>query len=226
VGDVLALLDRLPDHNGVSLVINGSGSTKLDAAAVPVPGVIPVVKPASGLAPALENHAFRLTPVGPDDTGFLYALAVRPETGFRWRYRGAPPPAERFAADLWAQVLVQYVVRRTADGEPLGHVVAYGAELVHGHCFLGAVFTPEHSGRGYAAESVAMFVRYLFHTFPLRKVYLEIPGFNWAQLSSAAGGLFEVEGVLRGHDYYAGRYWDKYLCAIYPPEYPPDERPA
>ena len=128
-----------------------------------------------------------------------------------------PPPPDRFAADLHAQVLVQFVVRATDSGEPAGLVVAYAADLAQGHAYVAAAFAPGRSGTGLAADIGAVFIRYLFHTFPLRKLYLEVPGFNWPQLRSAAGRLFHVEGVLRGHDYYAGRHWDRYLCAIYPP---------
>jgi hypothetical protein len=45
---------------------------------------------------------------------------------------GRPPPPDRFAADLWSQVLVQYVVRTHSD-EPVGQVVAYAADLAAGH---------------------------------------------------------------------------------------------
>jgi RimJ/RimL family protein N-acetyltransferase/aryl carrier-like protein len=168
------------------------------------------------LVPVLDGQAFRLTPVEPNDTGFLYALAVQPETGFRWRYRGAPPPPDRFAVDLWKHTLVQYVARRTTDGQPVGHVVAYGADRDMHHVYLGAAFQPRYAGTGLAAQIVAVFVRYLFHTFPLRKIYLEVPGYNWAQVQSGEDQLFRVEGVLRDHYYYAGGYWDHIVCAIYP----------
>jgi RimJ/RimL family protein N-acetyltransferase len=221
VDDVLRLLDPLPAGQRTTLVLTG----RLTDGAIGGPADLPTMSlagsplapsPASSLAPSLANRVFRLTTVVPGDVDFLFSLAVAPETGFRWRYRGAPPPVERFSAELWAQVLVHYVVRRAATNEPAGYVVAYGADLGRGHVSLGAVFTPQHVGTGMAAQATAMFVRYLFHTFPLRKIYLEVPGFNWPQIASAAGTLFEVEGVLREHDYYAGRHWDKYICAIYP----------
>jgi RimJ/RimL family protein N-acetyltransferase len=119
-------------------------------------------------------------------------------------------------------VLVQYVVRRNGDGQPVGHVVAYAADQSLHHANLGAVFQPQCTGTGLAAQAVALFARYLFHTFPLHKLYLEIPGYNWPQVRSGEHRLFHVEGVLRDHDYYAGRYWDQYLCAIYPDRLPGD----
>lgn len=212
IGDVLSLVEKAT-FPGLSITVTGGRNIGPPGpAAVAAPGPPDAGSP---LAPVLGNRAFQLTPIEPDDIGFLYLLAVQPETGFRWRYRGAVPPVDQFAAELSAQVLVQYVVRRTEDGQPVGHVVAYAANPTVRHAHVGAVFQPQFAGMGMAAHAVAMFVRYLFHTFPLHKLYLEIPGFNWPQLRSGEGRLFQVEGVLRDHEYYAGRTWDKYLCAIY-----------
>lgn len=192
VGDVLALLD--------------------DPAAAP-----PSSPRHDPLAPVLESRTLRLAPITPDDIDFLYSLAIDPETGFRWRYKGSVPSLERFTAELWDQVLVQFVVRRVEDSVPVGQVVAYAEEPSLRHARVGAVFHPLCAGTGLAAQAVSLFVRYLFHTFPMNKIYLEVPGYNWPQLQSGQGVLFQVEGVLKDHDYYAGRYWDKYVCAIYPP---------
>jgi RimJ/RimL family protein N-acetyltransferase len=211
VGDVLSLLDRAGTP-GVSIrVVDGP---RLGIGG-PADVTVQPPTPADPLVPRLAGHGFRLTPVEPGDVGFLYALATQPATGFRWRYRGAPPPFDRFAADLWKQVLVQYVARN-GDGEPVGHLVAYSADPYMHYAYLGAVFEPRYAGLGMGAHAVALFARHLFHTFPLRKIYLEIPGYNWAQVRSGEERLFHVEGVLRDHCYYAGRYWDQYVCAIYP----------
>ena len=206
VGEVLTLLDRSAPNMSITI-----GPSYADG-----PTVLPRLKPAaSPLTPVLTAGAFELTPVQPGDSDFLYWLSCHPETCFRWRYRGAPPSYDRFVADLWSRVLVQFVVRRSEDGEPVGHVVAYAADSTMRHAYVGAVFAPAHTGTGLPAQAVRTFVDYLFHTFPLHKLYLEVPGYNWAQLASGAGRLFDVEGVLLGHDYYAGQYWDKRVCAIY-----------
>jgi RimJ/RimL family protein N-acetyltransferase/aryl carrier-like protein len=214
VGDVLALLERLP-ANGVSVTVVRQGHDSVTIGPAAVPG-LPAGRRRSPLVPVLDSPAYRLTPVQESDLDFLYLLSTHPETGYRWRYRGNPPRPDEFAAGLWGQVLVQFVARDTVTGDPAGLVVAYAADLTQGFASVAAVFSPQHSGMGLAAEITTVFVRYLFHTFRLRKLYLEVPGFNWPQVSSGAGSLFQVEGVLREHDYYAGRYWDKYMCAIYP----------
>lgn len=212
VGELLSMLEHAA-FPGLSVrVSDGRDGDLAGPADVPAPAGVP----ADPLVPVLQGHAFRLAPVVPADMDFLYSLAVQPETCFRWRYRGAPPSTERFAEDLWRQVLVQFVARGIEDDRPVGHVVAYGADPGMRYVYLGAVFAPQYTGTGLAAHAVALFARYLFHNFPLHKVYLEVPGFNWPQVASGQGRLFQVEGVLRDHHFYAGRCWDEYVCAIYP----------
>ncbi|GAA0910030.1 GNAT family N-acetyltransferase [Virgisporangium aurantiacum] len=219
IGDVFALLERMPARGDVSLVVVGmrTGDDRAGLGPAAVTGLPSAAGRRSPLAPVLSSHAYQLTPIQETDLPFLYALAVHPESSYRWRYRGNPPSPEEFTAELWGQVLTQFVARNATSGEPAGLVVSYAADLAQGHASIGAVFTPDHAGTGLAAEITALFVRYLFHTFRLHKVYLEVPGFNWPQVESGAGRLFQVEGVLRDHDFYAGRYWDKYVCAVYPP---------
>jgi hypothetical protein len=115
-------------------------------------------------------------------------------------------------------VIAQLLVRLAEDA-PGGGLVLAVAELLRDSERPPPVPerlpVPPHTGTGLAAQAVALFLRYLFHTFPLTKAYLEVPGYNWAQVRSGEGTLFEVEGVLRDHHFYAGRRWDQYLCAIY-----------
>jgi RimJ/RimL family protein N-acetyltransferase/aryl carrier-like protein len=209
VGDLLALIDAAT--GGMSIRIGDGRAGPAGVTDVPAPQP-PAWDP---LVPVLTGNGLRLDPVTPEDTRFLYTLACAPETSFHWRYRGAPPPLERFTNDMWNQIVVQFVARRIEDDQPVGQLIAYGADPTARFLYLGAVFIPSYSGTGLAARAVGVFVRYLFHTFPLAKVYLEVPGYNWPQVRSGEGTLFEVEGVLRDHHYYAGRCWDQYLCAIH-----------
>jgi RimJ/RimL family protein N-acetyltransferase/aryl carrier-like protein len=209
VGEVLGLLE--PAAPGVSIRLTDTSAT-IHNGPVDLP---PAGAPVDPMAPVLHTPVFVLAPVLPEDLRFLYDLAAGEQTSYRWRYRGAPPALERFAEALWGQVLVQYVARRRDDGEPVGHLIAYGAEAGMRFAYVGAAFRPGYAGTGFAAQAVATFMRSLFHVFPLRKLYLQVPGFNWAQLSSGQDGLFTVEGVFKDHIYYAGRTWDEYTCAVY-----------
>jgi len=209
VGEVLTLLEKAAARR-MSIKVTRDGET-IDIG----PPARPPAPERDPLVPELATKTFRLMPILPDDIGYLYGLATRPETCFRWRYRGAPPALDKFAADLWSQVLVQFTVRTAEANEIVGLVVAYNAGFAMRHVSVGAVFPPQFVGTGAAAQATTLFIKYLFHTFPLDKIYLEVPGFNWPQLRSGEGRLFTVEGILHDHDLYAGRPWDHRICAVY-----------
>ncbi|CAO5244475.1 GNAT family N-acetyltransferase [Frankia sp. AgKG'84/4] len=166
------------------------------------------------LTPPLSTEAFELALPGSPDLPFLYALATSTETGYRWRYHGRIPPMDKFEADLWQNVLAQFVVRRRADGEPVGQVVCYSPDINNGHASLGAVFTPRVSGSGQALQVVRRFLDYLFANWRFHKIYLEMPEHNYDTIRSGDGKVFEVEGRLKRHLYHGGRYWDQLILAV------------
>ncbi|OHV41365.1 MULTISPECIES: phosphopantetheine-binding protein [Pseudofrankia] len=165
----------------------------------------------------LEGKYFRLTPVLPQATPFLYSLSVSPDIGFRWRYRGSVPAYQQFEQELWQGMLAQFLVESIETSQPAGHVICYNPDLNLGHAYVGAVMAGQYLGTGLAAEPVRLFINYLFDVWPLRKLYLELPEFNFTQFASAAGRALHIEARLRDHDYYQGRRWDRLTLAAYRP---------
>jgi RimJ/RimL family protein N-acetyltransferase len=165
----------------------------------------------------MAGNFFRLTPVMPPSVAFLYSLCVSPDVGFRWRFRGAVPPIQKFEHELWQGVLAQFVVESIQANQPAGHVACYNADLRLGHAYVGAAMVPQYQGTGIVVEPVLLFFEYLFDVWPFHKLYLELPEFNLPQFASAIGRGLHVEGRMRGHDYYKGRRWDRLLLAVYEP---------
>ena len=64
----------------------------------------------------------------------------------------------------------------------MGHVVAYGADLNAGVVYVGGVMEPAAVGTGFAIEAFEVFLDYLFATYSIRKIYLEVPEFNFPQI--------------------------------------------
>lgn len=64
-------------------------------------------------------------------------------------------------------------------------------------------------------EAGYLFAQYLFQTFRLRKLYLEVPSFNLPMLGGVVAAVGHLEGVLKEHGYYNGGFWDRYVIAIY-----------
>jgi len=204
----------MPGMNG-GLPVSGPGGRPLPLELPGEGGERGVADRAAPEPPLQAGRFFRLVPVVPAAVPFLYELAVSPEVGFRWRYRGAVPNYAQFEKELWAGMLAQLVVESVATGEPVGNVICYNPDFALGNAYVGAAMVSRYAGSGIAVEPVRLFVRYLFDVWPFRKLYFEVPEFNFRQFSSAAGGRLRLEGRLVDHDYYQGRYWDRLILAIY-----------
>jgi RimJ/RimL family protein N-acetyltransferase len=165
--------------------------------------------------PPLTAHRVGLRAMDSDDLGFLYELATAQEVGFRWRFRGFIPSYETFVHSLTHDVLAQFLVVHPETGRRLGYVVAYRTDPRNGYTHIGIVMIPPLIGKGVGAEALILFVNYLFDTWNLRKIYAEIPEFNYGTVASGSGRLFQEEAKLRDHIFYGGKYWDQYVVAIY-----------
>lgn len=145
-----------------------------------------------------ETLTLRLRELLPEDAPRLYRGSVDPSHSYRWRYRGTTPTPRQFADDLFdGSTFAQFVLERLDSAELVGIVQCYQARLDAGTVYFAFVRTGTN-GEPVSEMTVGLylFVSYLFRTFPFRKLYAEVPGFNWAQFSSGDGTYFTVEGLL------------------------------
>lgn len=163
-----------------------------------------------------ETATLKMRPVVPQDAERLYVGVVDPAHSFRWRYRGTTPTPRQFGEDLFdGSTFVQFALERIADGALLGLLQAYQVRLDTGTCYFA--YTRSSQTAAPISEATAglfLFLSYLFRTFDFRKLYAEIPGFNWPAFASGEGAFFTVEGVLSDHDYHDGRFWDLRVVAV------------
>jgi RimJ/RimL family protein N-acetyltransferase len=166
---------------------------------------------------SLETNAVRLRVIRDSDVPALYQSATDPRWSHRWRYRGATPSIQDFVDQLGQGVLAQFIVERKEDGSPAGLVTSYNARLDIGSCYIAfaRISKSPTAGGPDMLEGGFLFVNFLFRNWPLRKLYAEVPGWNWPQFQSGSGHFFEVEGTLRDHEYFDGRYWDQYIVGLH-----------
>jgi RimJ/RimL family protein N-acetyltransferase len=165
--------------------------------------------------PRTSTRRIRTRIVTPADYPFLYTIATEPAASYRWRYRGATPSPEQFASELWQGVLCQYLVERRDGGAPVGLLSAYQADLANRTCYVALLGDRTHDASGLMLEAALLFVTYLFHTWDLRQIYAEVPGYTLDAFGSGMGRYFREEGRLVDHSYHAGRYWDLHILAIH-----------
>ncbi|MDH5675262.1 MAG: GNAT family N-acetyltransferase [Myxococcales bacterium] len=151
----------------------------------------------------------------------LYEITLEPDVARSWEpsYQGGS--FEDWMRRLWNGVFCQYGVRRRdLEGDVAvnasidGLARCYGANLRHGTGRV-AVFTSQRTHlAGLGMEAVALLIDFLFHAYPFRKLYAEALEYNYAKFADAAGTIFDIEAVLRGHEIHDGKAWDSYLLAV------------
>ncbi len=164
----------------------------------------------------MRTAQVRLRPIAEPDLPSLYASALDPQWSHRWRYRGSTPSFADFASGLFAGVLSQYLIERTLDGRVVGLTSCYNARVDQGWAYLGFTRVASSPSRQSSEmlEGGFLFISFLFRTWPFRKLYAEISGWNWEQFETGAGGFFTLEGVLKDHEFFDGRFWDYRVVSI------------
>ena len=121
---------------------------------------------------------------------------------------------------LWQNVLCNYMVCRAKTGESVGLATAYNADLRNGHAYLALVLVPEAVGSLIGHDANLLMVNYLLRGWNFRKLYGETSARNVeAFFRSAVGKELHIEGRLKDHEYYDGRYWDTLIVALYREEW-------
>ncbi|GEM_PF-1908745 len=169
---------------------------------------------ANALGEGTQAARVELLPVDAADVGFLHALATGEESGFRWRYRGSVPPLEQFAAQLWHGVLEQFVVVTAQGGRPIGHVVAYEADLANRHVKAGGIGFSTGAQAAGLLEGILLLLDRLFAAYDFRKIYFEIPRPNWELFAAGTKGWVTIEGTLKGHLFMDGGYVDLIVGSV------------
>jgi len=148
------------------------------------------------------------------DAGFYLELCASLAVGRTFRFGGMSisPPARTSA--VWDGVLCHLVAVGVDSRRRLGVISLTSADLRNATVYLSAISDQDVLGSGLMVEAVALGLHYAFETWPWRKVYLEVPAYNFDAFGSGLDRFFVSEGTLRDHVYLDGRYWDVHVLAI------------
>jgi hypothetical protein len=176
----------------------------------------PRAAPGSGPAlPSLRGRNVLLRPVAPEDYHSLHAVELSADLGPRWRFRGATPSPEQWSQATWSSTLAQFLVVGRRSNKPIGIVAVHQANFQDGYAYMSAAhFEPSRPSPAMMI-GLAIFLNYVFTCWDFRKLYMEVPEYNYDQFASVVTRYGRLEGRLRDHCYFAGRYWDQLTLAIY-----------
>lgn len=170
--------------------------------------------------PQMSTFSTVLRPLLDADIPRLYAAAIDPRSSYRYRFRGQTPSLRQFNEVLYTGVLAQFAVVDRLSSELRGLVSAYNALPENGIVYIAfhQVDSTPDSRRGHMMLGMFILIEYLFRTWTFRKVYAELPEFNYDELVSGFG-IFHLEGRLKNHLYHGNRFWDYCTVATYRDEW-------
>lgn len=167
----------------------------------------------SELRPLRETVGTRA--VEASDYPILRRLELSAQLGVRWRVVGHPSP-ERYPSTLWDGVQAQHLVFDSIRNEGIGLVTVYDYDAHNRLCKVAAARFA--NGARVIAQFAIGFEAALqetFDSYDVRKIYLEVPDFNFGELRSLVSRkIFTLESTLKEYRYYANKYWDQHFLSI------------
>ncbi|MFI9247528.1 GNAT family N-acetyltransferase [Streptomyces sp. NPDC053086] len=176
------------------------------------------------MASSWTGERVRLRAIEPDDwTAFARFADDDARRGSRL---DLPRSAESYRA--WAKE--QAVAECDADRFRLAVETAAGKELVgtigshrtgprSGWFEFDVTIAPEHRGRGYATDALALLLRFMFAERRYHKCLAVIFAHNEASLALTRRLGFTEEGRLREHVFFAGRHHDLIMMGLLADEF-------
>ena len=79
---------------------------------------------------------------------------------------------------------------------------------------LAILFGPAGRKNPMTFEGAALFIDLVFETTPLRKLYVEVPEHNLAEMGSLLDNAFVEEARLPDHEFYKGGYVDMIYASM------------
>ncbi|WP_167050985.1 GNAT family protein [Salinibacterium sp. ZJ77] len=155
----------------------------------------------------------------PDDAGWLRRVFMRPDVD-RYLLRtwteedAAARAAERLArTDLDGETgALSLVVEH--DGAPVGDLVLWLTDAEHRVAEIGWVIDPEHSGRGFARESVAALLDLAFEHCRLHRVAAQMDARNTRSARLAESVGMRQEAFLRQDCWNKGEWTDTLIFGM------------
>jgi RimJ/RimL family protein N-acetyltransferase len=165
--------------------------------------------------PSLQGKSVYLRPLTPEDYHSLMRVELSEQLGPRWRFRGSTPSPEQWTQATWSSTLAQFLAVGRPSDRPIGIVAAHQANFQDGFAYMSAArFEPSRPSPA-MMFAVAIFLDYVFSCWDFRKIYMEVPEYNYGQFESVIKRFAKLEGRLSNHSYFAGRYWDQMILAIH-----------
>lgn len=162
----------------------------------------------------LSNRHVKLVDPMPENYPALFRIARSGTVVDRWQSGSQNLGYEVFKQRFWDSVLAQFVFGLPSESRVLGLVKCEVPNFRHQTAHFGIYSDPGVHSSPVPLRAILTLVNFVFHTYPLRKLYAEVPAYNYALFASGADNFFTVEGILRDHEMHFGKLWDLHIVAV------------
>jgi len=98
--------------------------------------------------------------------------------------------------------------------EPIGYVQLYPIDWKNRKAEVGVIMGRKHQGQGLGEEALRLTVDYGFRMLGMNKLYAEIYEYNEQSIKLFEKIGFKLEGKLREHHYWNGKFHDSLIYSI------------
>lgn len=138
----------------------------------------------------------------------IRALIEEPENAYRFRGLGPGSPEGSVERVLRDPALLSQFLLVDRQDQLVGLVQAILPDFKHGTCQFAIVVQDALHHAGWPLKGALLALENLFHTYPLRKVYIEVNELNDKRLGRGLATVFDREGTLSDYEWHDGAYRD------------------
>lgn len=126
---------------------------------------------------------------------------------------------EKFKKDMETVYRHFYIVCTIDTFEKIGFIYSYNAHSGDGYVYTSVYLTEKYRQSLFGAEAGLLYYCHLFRYFNYRKIYSEVYDYNRASNKFLISAAFSLEGKLKKHRYYNGKFYDLNIYAVYREEF-------
>jgi hypothetical protein len=155
----------------------------------------------------IATDRVRLQAIDTTHLPMLWQLTQDPVTALRWRNGGASVSPEEFAHTFWDGVQVQHLAVAHDTNEPVAWLICYDANHRNRRAYLAVVAFPNYSTSRALRDAIHLFVDYVFATWPIHQLLVDVPEFNLSKVEAAITRVGSKVASLPDYIYTMDRWW-------------------
>lgn len=107
------------------------------------------------------------------------------------------------------------IILSLTNNTPLGFIYSYDYNTENQYIYTAIFIAEKFRKTTVGGIAGIIFFNYLFKYFPIRKVYCTVYSYNGMSLKVLNNAGFKIEGILKEHKYFDGKYHDMNIMALY-----------